>query len=121
LALPGGVFEVEQSDDTLIVVTAPGLGELPPQRLEAGKGEVLGLLRGTPARNVLLDLGRTDSFASAALGLILRLGGAAGRRAGHMALSNVSAAEKVILRVTSLDRLWPTYPSRAEALEAVRG
>jgi anti-anti-sigma factor len=118
--LAGGVFEVEQAEDTLIVVPAPGLDELAQQRLEAGTGEVLEALRGSPARNILLDFGRTDAFGSAALGLLLRLGGAARRRAGHLAFCNVSAAEQEILRVTSLDRLWPVYPSRAEALAAVK-
>jgi hypothetical protein len=77
-ALAGVVFEVEQEGDTLVVVPAPGLGEQATQRFEAGAGEVLELLRGTAARNVLLGFGKTASFNSTALGLILKLGGAGG-------------------------------------------
>jgi hypothetical protein len=37
-----------------------------------------------------------------------------------MAFCNLSDHERDILQITHLDRLWPVYATRSEALEAVR-
>jgi hypothetical protein len=40
---------------------------------------------------------------------------------GKLVFCNVSEHEKEILKITMLDHLWPIYPSRDAALQAVQG
>jgi anti-anti-sigma factor len=114
------IFQVEQEDDTIIVVPPVNLRELDYQRIEAGAGEILGLLDGTGIKNVILDFGKTDYYGSSALGFFVELWKRVRGRNGRMAFCNVSAHEKGILQVTKLDHLWPVCSSRTEALEAVK-
>jgi anti-anti-sigma factor len=116
----GGVFEVEQEGDALIVVPAVDLRELDFQRIEAGAKTILELLNGGGVKNVVLDFHKTDYYGSTALGFFLKLWTRARKRNGRMAFCNVSAHEKEILQATRLDHVWPICASRREALEAVR-
>jgi hypothetical protein len=43
-ATAGGIFEIEQSDDTLIIVPTVDLRELDYQRIEEGASRILDLL-----------------------------------------------------------------------------
>jgi anti-anti-sigma factor len=119
-ALEGGVFEIGQEGDTLIVVPAVDLRELDYQRMEAGAKTILELLNGSGVKNVVLDFHKTDYYGSTALAFFLKLWTRVRRRNGRMAFCNVSAHEKEILQATRLDQVWPICSSRREALEAVR-
>jgi anti-anti-sigma factor len=118
-AREGAVFEVEQQGDTVIAVPAVDLRELEYQRIEDGAGTLLGLLGGG-VKNVVLDFHRTGSYGSTALAFFVILWKRVRTQSGRMAFCNVSDAEKEVLGVTRLDRLWPVCPSRAEALAAVK-
>jgi anti-anti-sigma factor len=119
-ALAGGIFEIEQQDDTIIVVPAVNLRELECQRIEEGARTILDRLNGTGVKNVVLDFSRTDYDGSTALGFFVKLWKRGRGQNGRMAFCNVSAHEKEILQVTKLDHLWPICSSRIEALAAVR-
>ena len=119
-ATPGGIFEIEQKDDTIIVVPAVDLRELDYQRIEEGASRILDLLDGTGIKNVVMDFHKTDYYGSTALGFFVRIWKRVRRRKGHMAFCNVSDHEKEILQITNLDHSWPICSSRDEALEAVR-
>jgi len=116
----GGIFELEQEDDTIIIVPAVDLRELDYQRIEEGGRRILDLLNGTGIRNVILDFQKTDYYGSTALGFFLKLWKRVREQNGRMAFCNVSDHEKEILRITKLDHLWPICASRSEALEATR-
>jgi len=118
--LASGIFEIEQEDDTIIVVPAVDLRELDYQRIEEGAGRILDLLNGTGIKNVVLDFHKTDYCGSTALGFFLKLWKRVRKRNGGMAFCNVSDHEKEILQITKLDHLWPICSSRSEALEAVK-
>jgi hypothetical protein len=63
---------------------------------------------------------KTGSYGSTALGFFVKRWKRGTGQNGRMAFCNVSDAEKEVLGITRLDRLWPVCPSRAEALEAVK-
>ena len=73
----------------------------------------------TPSR-ILLDLGQTRDCDSSALGFCTQLWKQVRGRGGRIALCNLSDSERQMLQVTKLDRLWPIYASRREALAALR-
>jgi anti-anti-sigma factor len=120
MATPGGIFEIEQADDTIIVVPAVDLRELDYQRIEEGAREILGLLSSTDIKNVVMDFHKTDYYGSTALGFFVRIWKRVRKRNGRMAFCSVSEHEKEILQITNLDHSWPICSSRDEALEAVR-
>jgi anti-anti-sigma factor len=117
----GRIFDIEQKDDTLIVVPAVDLRELDYQRIEEGASRILDLLNGTGIKNVVIDFHKTDYYGSTALGFFVRIWKRVRRRKGRMAFCNVSDHEKEILQITNLDHSWPICSSRGEALKAIRG
>jgi anti-anti-sigma factor len=119
-AIAGGIFEIEQEDDTIIVVPTVDLQELEYQRIEEGARKILELLNGIGIKNVVLDFHKTDYYGSTALGFFLKLWKRVSNQNGRMAFCNVSDHEKEILRLTKLDHLWLICSSRIEALEVVR-
>ena len=119
-ALTAGIFEIEQEDDTLIVVPVVDLREPDYQRIEAGAGEILELLNGIGIKNIILDFGKTNYYGSTALGFCLMLWNRVKVRNGRMAFCNVLAHEKEIPQMTHLDHFWPICSSRIEALKAVK-
>jgi anti-anti-sigma factor len=116
-----GIFEIEQKDDTMIVVPNMDLRELAYKQIEEGARKVLDLLNGTDIKNVVLDFHKTDYYGSTALGLFVRVWKRVSRRNGRMVFCNVSEHEKEVLQITHLDQLWPVCSSRSEALAAVKG
>jgi len=120
LTTAGGIFEIEQQGDTLIVVPTVDLRELEYERIEDGASGILDLLNGTGTKNVVLDFYKTDYYGSIALGFFLKLLKRVRVRNGHMAFCNVSDHEKEILQITHLDHSWPICTTRSEALEVVK-
>jgi anti-anti-sigma factor len=114
------VFEVEREGDTAVITPQADLRELAWREIEAA-GEELLALGADAVGNMVVDLGKTDYCGSTALGVLVRLGRQACGRNGRMALCNVSPHGWEVLAVTGLAGLWPAYPSRAEAVEGVRG
>ncbi len=119
-AVADGIFEIEQEDDTIIVVPALDLRELDYQRIEEGAKTILELLNGSNIKNVVLDFHKTDYFGSTALGVFLKLWKRIVSKNGRMAFCNVSDNEMEILQIMKLDHFWPICSSRIEALAAVR-
>jgi anti-anti-sigma factor len=114
------LFAIDREDETVVVTPLADLGELAYPQLEAGANELLGVLDHAPARNLVLDFHRAAYNGSTVLPFFLRLWMRVSRHSGRMALCNITAHEKDLLRITKLDQLWPICGSRGEALEAVR-
>ncbi len=68
---------------------------------------------------MVFDLSLVDYFGSMFLAMLLRCWKLVQARGGMMALAGVSARAKELLRLTSLDMVWPIYASRQEAMEAL--
>jgi anti-anti-sigma factor len=118
-ATVAALFEVEYRDDTVIVTPVADLGESAEQRVAAWSGDILELLKVAAAENVVVNCRQTDHFGFAALRFFVRLWQLSRSRSGRMAFCNVSEKGRKVLRVTQLDRLWPVYSSREEAVEGV--
>src|SRR5579864_8400507 len=108
------IFEIQQQNDTVIVVPTVDLRELEYQRIDTGASRVLALLNGTGIKNVIFDFSKTDYYGSTALCFFLKLWKRIRMRNGRMAFCNVSAHEKEILQITHLDHLWSICSSRKE-------
>jgi anti-anti-sigma factor len=113
-----GLFEITLEGDTAVVVPLADLCELRYQEIESAGQRVLAFVSRPQVKNVVIDLGRTSYYGSTALGFFVRLGKAICDR-GSMVFCNASALEKEILGIAHFENIWPIYPSREEALQAV--
>jgi anti-anti-sigma factor len=112
-------FTIERHGDLTLVSATPAL-----ESLEFGLEEQAAVLIMEPFRHqenplVVFDLSRVDYFGSMFLALLLRCWKLVQARGGMMALAGVSARAKELLRLTSLDMVWPIYANREEAMEAL--
>jgi anti-anti-sigma factor len=116
-----GMIEMERQGDTLILSPYRDLRELEFEEIEAELREVIhGVRDNLELKHVVVDFGNTDLFGSTALGLFLRLWRTVRSRDGRMVFCNVSPHEKEILAVTRLGDIWAVYPSREEAVAAIK-
>jgi anti-anti-sigma factor len=106
MSVLGGIFDVEQSQETLIITPLKNLYELDYQEIQLGGRELLELLSTAPVKNVIMDFHKTEGFGSTALGFFVRLWKKVRQRNGSMAFCNLSDNEKEILQITKLDGLW---------------
>jgi anti-anti-sigma factor len=113
-----GIFGIEQRGETLIVSPVTDLSELDYRQVEDGLNEVLQRLADVPAKHVVLDFHRTDYYGTTALSCFLKLWKRVVSGNGKMVFCNVSEHEQEILKI---NHLWPIYPSRDAALQAVQG
>ena len=70
---------------------------------------------------VVVDLERVDYFGSSFLSLLLRCWKPVLVKGGQMVLAGVSDRARELLRITSLDIVWPIYADRAEAMAGAAG
>jgi anti-anti-sigma factor len=119
MSAAAGIFEVGKSQGTFVLTSQGDLRDLDPQ--EGGGEELLRLVSDPSVRHVVVDLARQGFFGPGALSLFLRLWRQVRDREGRMALCNVPADEEVVLAATGLVGIWPVYPSREQAIQAVAG
>jgi anti-sigma B factor antagonist len=71
-----------------------------------------------PAR-LVLDLSRTEFFGSSFIETLFRTSRKIQQANGKFALCGVRSYCREVLEITHLDRLWPIYDTRAEAVVAL--
>lgn len=113
------VFTIERHGDLTLITATPAL-----ERVEFGLEEqvselILKPLRPQETPLIVFDLSRVDHFGSMFLALLIRCWKLATAKGGSMALCGLSSQAKELLRVTSLDIVWPIYENRREAIEAL--
>ncbi len=112
-------FTIERHGD-ITVITATAALERLAFRLEEQAAElILKPLQRQENPLILFDLSQVDNFGSMFLALLIRCWKLALTQGGSMALSGVSQRTRELLRITSLDTVWPIYDSKPEAMEAL--
>ena len=95
------------------------LGELDSELFASDVDGILRLLLQKRARNVVIDLCRTEFFGSDAIHLFLKVYRGVRENWGRMAFCSASHNEREVLSLMALDRLWPTFPTRDDAVDFV--
>jgi anti-sigma B factor antagonist len=112
-------FTIERHGELVLITPTPLL-----ETLDEGLEEQAAELLMRPIRDqegvlVIFDLSPVDYFGSMFLAVLIRCWKAALARGGTMALAGVSERAKELLRLTSLDIVWPIYATRREAMDAL--
>ena len=112
-------FTIERHGEVTLIEAAPALEKMEPSLVDGAAALVLEPLRRQQAPLVVVDLSRIDYFGSAFLALLIRCWKLVTVRGGLMALAGPSPRARELLRMTSLDVVWPLYADRREALAAL--
>jgi anti-sigma B factor antagonist len=113
-------FTIERRGELTVITATEEL-----ERIEFGLEELVSDLILKPLRrqenpSIVFDLSRVDFFGSMFLALLIRCWKLALAQGGTMALSGVNEKTRELLRVTSLDMVWPMYGTKREAIEALQ-
>jgi anti-sigma B factor antagonist len=115
---PRDVFTIERHGEVTLIVATSALETVDPDLIEQAAHVLLGSLRSQDNPLVVIDLGQVDFFGSSFLSLLLRCWKSVVARGGQMVLAGVSERARELLRITSLDMIWPIYAGRREAIES---
>jgi anti-sigma B factor antagonist len=112
-------FTLERHGDLTVITATRAL-----ERIEFNLEEQVAELILKPLQHqenplIVFDLSQVDNFGSMFLALLIRCWKLAMSHGGTMALSGVTERTRELLRMTSLDIVWPIYESKREAMDAL--
>jgi anti-anti-sigma factor len=110
---------IERHGDLTLIAATPALEALDPTLEEQVAEVIMAPVRMQDSPLIVFDLSEVDYFGSMFLAILLRCWKRATAKGGTMALAGVSEHARELLRVTSLDLIFPIYPTRREAMEAL--
>ena len=115
-----GYFSVECTNDVCIVVLGRRLDSFAGPGLLTERTALFDEVRDARPAAVLVDFDNVEYFDSMLLDTLCRLWRHLRERKATMALCNLRDVSEEIIRKCRLDSLWPVYPSRESAIEALR-
>jgi anti-anti-sigma factor len=113
------LFTIERHSGLTLIIASPALETLDPTLEQQTTQLLLNVLRDAPEPLVVFDLGGVAYFGSMFLSVLLRCWKHLTARGGSLVLAGVSRQIKDLLHVTSLDMVWPLYPDRRSAMDAL--
>lgn len=114
------VFQAERQQETLVVT--PGRDSLDVMESDLRREvDALHKLMETPGVvNLVVDVGNAPHYGSLIIGALMALCKKANDRGGTAAFCNASEGMLDMLQIMKIDTVMPYFPTRAEALAAVR-
>jgi anti-anti-sigma factor len=112
-------FTIERHGDVTVITATPALEKLAYRLEEQVADLILEPIRREDNPLIVFDLSRVGNFGSMFLALLIRAWKLAVSHGGSMALAGVTDRTKELLRVTSLDIVWPIYDDKHEAISAL--
>jgi anti-anti-sigma factor len=113
------VFTIERHGELTLVAATPALETLDSSLEEQVADLIMSPIRKQVSPIVVFDLTEVNFFGSMFVAVLLRCWKLVQGRGGTMALAGVSKHARELLRLTSLDMIWPMYQSRREAIDAL--
>lgn len=113
-------FTIERRGELTVITATEALERIEFGLEEAVSDLILKPLGRQAQPQIVVDLSRVGFFGSMFLALLIRCWKLVVSRGGSMVLSGVDERSRELLRVTSLDQVWPMYQSKREAIEALQ-
>lgn len=112
-------LRIERDGNITIVVPGEEYENLNEHLLQAASKHLLDLAQTIDPPILLIDLRDTRFFGSSFLGTFFRTWRRLSARGGRLAMCSPQEVCADVLRVTQVDRLWPIYVERQDALAAL--
>jgi anti-anti-sigma factor len=113
-------FIVERMNEVLVVVLGRRLDSFAGLELQSERTALLDEIRNPDIAAVLVDFDHVEYFDSMLLDTLCQTWRQLRERKATMALCNLRDVSEEIIRKCRLDSLWPVYPYRESAIEALR-
>ena len=114
-----GFFHVEHAGNTLIVLPQGDTLGILEAHLKDEIAALYRLLDDPAVVNLVVDFGTAPYFGSIVIGAILGLCKRASDAGGRAVLCNASEAMYEAIKTMKLEMVYPYFPTRPQALEAV--
>lgn len=112
-------FTIERHGDVTVITATPALENLAFRLEEQVANTILEPIRRQEHPLIVFDLGKVSYFGSMFLALLIRTWKLTLSKWGSMAIAGVTGRTRELLRITSLDIVWPIYDTKSEAIEAL--
>ena len=113
------VFQVEQEGDVMFVIPQGSEHSFRYQTVHHEYNAIYRLLDSSDVKNLVVDFSAVDYLGSVMIGVIIRLSRRVSDGSGKVVLCECSSQMREVLESQNLHKLWPIYPSRKEALQAL--
>jgi anti-sigma B factor antagonist len=112
-------FTIERHGEVTLIAASRALEAMDPTLIDGAAALMLEPLRMQEMPLVVIDLSGIEFFGSAFLALLIRCWKLATVRGGLMVLAGASERSRDLLRITSLDMVWPIYDDRRAAIDSL--
>src|SRR5580704_4982895 len=117
---PSKFIATERTGDTLIALLCRGGSSLVGPEFADDRSALIEQIHSPDVRSIVFDFANAEYFGSLVLDTLCMAWKHARECGAGMALCNVSPFGSEILRKAKLNMLWPVFPSREEAVQALR-
>ena len=115
------MIDLSREQDVTVLTLGPSYESLDDDALEEMGGLVLTAASTCEPPRLVLDLSQTTFIGSMFIELLVRAWKRLSERNGALVLCGVQPFCAEVIRVTRLDTLWESYPTRGEAVAALAG
>jgi anti-anti-sigma factor len=112
-------IHVERHGAIAVIIPSPEAAALAEQALEQVAIAALAPIDAVSPASIVMDLSRMDYFGSRFIGFLIRCHKLIKNSGGKMVLVGVSGRIRELLRLSTLDSVWPFYQDRAKAMQAL--
>lgn len=117
-----GPLSVVKEGDVTVVVFGPGQRHLDEVGLEAIQNRLLEIAGEASPPQVVLDMATTEFFGSSFIEILFKVWKSLNTRPNaKFAISGLQEYCREVLEITHLDKLWPLYATRSEAIAGLAG
>ena len=117
--MPATHLREEHDGPVTVAVIGPAFETIDDRALDEVTQFLLALTEGKSEMCLAVDLGHTEFFGSAFLGILFRVWNRVTKSDGAFALCALRPHCREVIRTARLDTLWPIYDTRKEAVEAL--
>ncbi len=114
------VFRLEREENVLVVIPQGDARGFRYHDVHQESNAAIRVLDEPSLEHVIFDFSAERIFGSILIQVVIKLCRKAGGKGGKAAFCNASSDMLSMLQTMNLTRLWTHYPSRGEAMTAVR-
>lgn len=118
--MPNKVFRLERDGNVLIVIPQGDAGGFRYNDVHQESNATLQVLDDPSLLHVVVDFASEQMLGSIMISVVIKVCRKAGAKGGSAAFCSASGNMLEVLQTMNLTKLWAHYPTRAEAITAVR-